>query len=211
MKEEKEGEFLNLSKIKNEGMNDNKKFYLTKFSCEVCKIQFPKAISLKNHKLKIHDNRQFNCLNCGLQFLGLRRFNEHMRRYRSVSCKICGKDIQAKNFSRHFKLCAIKKEEVKLKTEEFSCNFCDYKSMHKRNLKLHSNNMHSKRFCTYCDKEFDNKGTLYKHNRKVHSKKKVPKIFRCKWENCTYSYKIAQNVRRHELTCSKSFEVVTWC
>ena len=210
MKEEKEGEFVNLSMIEDEENYDNKEFYLTKLSCEICKRQFSTTNGLKNHKL-IHYNRPFNCFNCGLQFLGLKRFSEHMRRYRSVNCNICGKNIQSKNFSRHYKSCAIKKEEVKPKREEFSCNFCDFKSMHKRNLKLHSDNMHSKRFCIYCDEEFDNKGTLYKHTRKVHKQKKDPKIFSCKWENCTYSSKNSSNVRSHEkFSCSKSFEVVTW-
>ena len=60
MMEEKEGEFLNLSKIEDEENYDNKEFYLTKLSCEICKRQFSTTNGLKNHKL-IHDSRPFTC------------------------------------------------------------------------------------------------------------------------------------------------------
>merc|ERR1712098_942953 len=98
------------------------------------------------------------------------------------------------------------------KMNELSCNFCDYKSMKKINMKRHAELKHIKRSCNDCHKEFDSLTILNKHIRQIHIKK-VPKLKNCKWEDCSYTTKINSNVRKHELICSRrpiELEVVSW-
>ena len=200
MKEERETE------VKDEKLD------LTNFICDICKRKFTNYRAFGNHKLK-HDTRTFTCLNCGIQLLGIKKFCDHMQRYKFVTCHICGKDIKSRKKYRHFKTCLIKKEKGKPKREELFCNFCNYKTMDSFNMKRHSN-LHIKKSCNDCHEEFDNQTLLKKHLRKVHMPKvtKIPKLIKCKWENCVYSSARPYQVKRHESTCSKgqTMEVVSW-
>ena len=207
------GEEQEAVSVKVEENKDEKyeKFHLSSLCCTICKNQFPNKKAFNNHKTNHHDDRTFTCLNCGKEFVGIKRFSDHMRSYQFVTCQNCGKDIKSKNKNKHLRLCLIKKEKVKTENiEELCCDFCDYKSIIKVNMKIHTERKHIKRSCGDCQKEFDGQAMLNKHIRQIHVKK-VPKLTKCKWDNCLYTTKITSNVRRHELYCSwRSRDVVTW-
>ena len=166
-----------------------------KWICSICNKELSQYGALYRHK-KIHLITNLECHICKKSLGNEITLKNHIQYVHSSNsheeCLICEKKILSYNFKKHFK---IHSNEKKL----HNCNFCDYSTAYKGNLKIHISRAHLKEAgqdcivpqfsCSKCSKFVRN---LEKHMRKVHNDEK----YSC--SECDYKANEKPSLTRHK-------------
>ena len=157
--------------------------------CENCDKTFTTSQSLRNHKLRQHENiKMFHCEACGISFKCRISYKRHM---------------VYKHNTNNFQV-----EMKKL----FKCEKCDKSFEFKTNLKRHENTVHGKTkpvICDICNKPmFDKKQFNSHQNSKEHlesSNAKNQHNFSCVFCKVTFHNQEELRKHLHDIGC-KSME-----
>ena len=159
--------------------------------CDICFVSCKSKASLRHHRQRTHDDREFSCETCGKTVTGLNKFMSHKKTHETFSCPNCNENISLPNKSRHLKGC-----------RSHECEICDFKTTTKDKLANHMKT-HNRKVCSICGYQARNQAILDIHRQKQHipsTKIKRPtEMFNCTW--CTYSSSKKFNVDRHENVC----------
>ena len=98
-----------------------------------------------------------------VEFDNWKKKANHVKVHRLAKCDKCGLYIPENSFSKH---------RAKCLKEMQSCELCDYKTVHKYDLKIHMKSHEKKTekekastMCPDCGKNFSNKANMKKHNK----------------------------------------------
>ncbi|XP_071445354.1 zinc finger protein ZFP2-like [Hetaerina americana] len=176
--------------------------------CEKCHRSFHLRSALVLHQ-RVHKGEEyFNCADCGKDFNSRRSYSKHLksvahgtRKEKNMAkidmfiCDVCGKICKEKYALSLHVIRVHSKEEPK------KCNFCDYRTTSKANLKRHME-FHTgdrKFICECCGASFYMLCTLKEHYLYVHSNERK---FQCSM--CSKSFKRKCGLNRHMLNHSES-------
>ena len=117
--------------------------------------------------------------------------SDHQNNHRVCLCDLCDRYFGHKSFSTHRKRCTNSPKDLLL------CNYCDYKSISKGNLKLHYKTHEDKKLfkCDKCSKVYQSEKRLTYHlgvNRCI----KVYKRLKREDQKCTYAPECSYTTRR---------------
>ena len=70
------------------------------FLCNICGFSAGSKGSLKSH-LRKHDDREYECENCGKKIIGYNNYNSHKMSHKKKPCPICWKPINANSIGSH--------------------------------------------------------------------------------------------------------------
>ena len=110
-----------------------------------------------------------------VEFDNWKKKANHVKIHRLAKCDKCGLYIPENSFSKH---------RAKCLKEMQSCALCDYKTVHKYDLKIHMKSHEKKEketattVCPDCGKNFSNKANLKKH-RKSHKSQQLEENQTC--------------------------------
>ena len=110
-----------------------------------------------------------------VEFDNWKKKANHVKIHRLAKCDKCGLYIPENSFSKH---------RAKCLKEMQSCELCDYKTVHKYDLKIHMKSHEKKEkekattVCPDCGKNFSNKANLKKH-RKLHKSQQLEEDQTC--------------------------------
>ena len=119
------------------------------------------------------------CEDCGEEFEGPKKLENHKRNHVFKLCKYCENGFPSLSLKHHIKTCSSNSEKT-----EFSCDQCDYKTTLRMNLVRHKKAKHVQKPviektkplipCIYCGLVFDSKSKV-KNHIKTHLVTKEPK------------------------------------
>ena len=191
---------LNLCERIENGVTD-KTLKCIELSCNVCDDKFRTDLKLKYHMELYHqvDNLPVNCgySRCKITSINIQKHREHREEAHGnrAPCNECGKLIRYDNLNAH-------QSKMHSNIRKWhSCDYCDYQSSQKNNLKTHLNkHKDSKSFqCKLCDKKFNWDSSLRSHMSAAHGK--IIRNYIC--EVCTHSFKDKSNLAQHMGLISK--------
>ena len=134
------------------------------FLCNECGKSFEDEIGFVLHETRTHDNRTFPCEKCSETLVGYSKYNNHMRKHKSVEakakaprkCDSCPYETtNPSNLSRHVTL--VHKEKQKRKNNPKECNDCGKVFSQKYALDKHAKIHQKNEFqgtCKDCDSNF---------------------------------------------------------
>ena len=168
--------------------------------CAVCGKTFPKP-SLRRHQ-QTHSKASFQCENCGLEVVGSRSYQTHLRSHQSklgedqkteYKCGVCGL-VLGTEYLR-------KKHRYKAHThnyEKFFCPVCGKKFYYSSQLKRHvvSHGESKDIGCDQCQKKFKSLLNLKRHQQ-VHQPDSV-KRYKCSYSaDCTRAFSNSESLHSH--------------
>lgn len=179
----------------------------TTFKCYLCNERFHQRKLKYEHLENVHSNDEFKCRVCKHKSQTARGMDNHIMLHEnpellSHMCHICSKNYQkACELRRHIKLSHSDKSK---RISKFFCDFCDFKTFSKMNVKRHLRTIHLKikAFqCQFCpDKKYTSKVTLDQHMITKHGQE-TDYICRC----CGRKFPTMSFLRSHmKSTCSGS-------
>ena len=119
----------------------------TSFRCYLCNANFHSRKLKHEHLENSHGNDEFKCLKCRHKSQTARGHDNHLMLHEnpellSHMCHICSKNYQkACELRRHIKLSHSDKSK---RISKFFCDFCDFKTFSKMNVKRHLRTIHLK-------------------------------------------------------------------
>ncbi|XP_070545985.1 zinc finger protein 431-like [Ptychodera flava] len=136
--------------------------------CQYCSVWFPFKL-WQQHLLDEHvaELTIYECYVCEKQFLKYMELSCHLQIHepeKTYMCDICGRTLKTENSLATHKLIHEEKK--------FKCDYCDYKSVRKRDLTGHMQRHidKSKLQCKECGKEVLSTNSLRKHIQRFHIK-----------------------------------------
>ena len=179
----------------------------TSFRCYLCNETFQQRKLKYEHLENVHSNDEFKCRVCKHKSQTARGMDNHIMLHEnpellSHMCHICSKNYQkACELRRHIKLSHSDKS---MRISKFFCDFCEFKTFSKMNVKRHLRTIHLKikAFqCQFCpDKKYTSKVTLDQHMITKHGQE-TDYICRC----CGRKFPTMSFLRSHmKSTCSGS-------
>lgn len=177
------------------------------FKCYLCNEVFYQRKMKSEHLEEVHSHDEFKCRICKHKSQTARGMDNHVMLHEnpellSHMCHICSKNYQkACELRRHIKLSHSDKSK---RISKFFCDFCDFKTFSKMNVKRHLRTIHLKikAFqCQFCpDKKYTSKVTLDQHMITKHGQE-TDYICRC----CGRKFPTMSFLRSHmKSTCSGS-------
>lgn len=177
------------------------------FKCYLCKEVFSQRKLKYEHLESKHSNDEFKCRICKHKSQTARGMDNHVMLHEnpellSHMCHICSKNYQkACELRRHIKLSHSDKS---MRVSKFFCDFCDFKTFSKMNVKRHLRTIHLKIkafVCQFCpDKKYTSKVTLDQHMITKHGQE-TDYVCRC----CGRKFPTMSFLRSHmKSTCSGS-------
>lgn len=153
---------------------------ITSFKCYLCnEIFFLRKLKYE-HLEQVHSSDEFKCKICKHKSQTARGIDNHLMLHEnpellSHMCHICSKNYQkACELRRHIKLSHSDKSA---RVSKFFCDFCDFRTFSKMNVKRHLRTIHLKikAFqCQFCpDKKYTSKVTLDQHMITKHGQETV--------------------------------------
>ncbi|XP_076272053.1 zinc finger protein 639-like isoform X1 [Rhynchophorus ferrugineus] len=201
--------------------------------CYVCGKNLKCARILKRHLRNLHkigytklisketpssSPLEYQCSECGKQFLDRQKYMSHFNNHRKEECPICKQTVSRFNYTKHVRLHSEGPENCRLcgvtcknseslrghmyythSTKEYTCSTCDkcfksnfYRKMH---IKLHHTGERN-HICDYCGKGFITLHHLKSHIKIHHSQSKPYTCISC--DKCFTNIKaLLQHERRH--------------
>ena len=151
-----------------------------KHFCEQCNKGFIYQHSLNRHKLSHNERIKHVCDICGVEYLSIQNFKEHMlfkhnsKDASDLVCEICG-------FSTISRLKLTVHIHAKHATGKHKqCLYCDFKTPWIQKLQIHIDVKHpdqgdKKFFCDHCPRSFIFEASLKKHMNKIRARAIEPK------------------------------------
>ena len=133
--------------------------------CDKCDRVFKSPGTLKDHKEGMHEEKRFECQNCGSRLYNTSMLNYHMKNDcgRTFKCSECDHESATKR---------LLKSHMSDKHEgnKFPCILCDYKTARKENMKVHMQALHDNvvHNCQLCDYKTSTERNLRLHNKSKH-------------------------------------------
>lgn len=147
-------------KLKQSSSRTKKEPLASSFKCYLCNKMFYQRKLKHEHLDNVHSSDEFKCRVCKHKSQTARGMDNHMMIHEnpellSHMCHICSKNYQkACELRRHIKLSHSDKS---LRLSKFFCDFCDFKTFSKMNVKRHLRTIHLKikAFqCQFCPGKF---------------------------------------------------------
>ena len=142
----------------------------TTFKCYLCNVIFHQRKLKYEHLESVHAQDVFKCKMCHHKSQTPRGHDNHLMLHENPDllkemCHICSKNYQkACELRRHIKLSHSDKSQ---RVSKFFCDYCEFKTFSKMNVKRHLRTIHLKikAFqCKFCpDKKYTSKVTLDQH------------------------------------------------
>ncbi|CAL4146166.1 unnamed protein product [Meganyctiphanes norvegica] len=173
--------------------DDNKRRYIHKIVCTICKKRFYRRVFLIEH-MREHgcEPIPFECMKCNKMFNSAKDLLEHKKTHleqKSFDCDKCGEIFTCTTYLTKHKFQAHREKQ-------YSCNECDYKCSTKYKLGEHMRVRHLPKEllphgCDICDYR-----TLYSKSLKEHMMRhKEIKPFIC--ETCGFSFVTNTQLKSH--------------
>lgn len=177
--------------------------------CNLCGKTLLSKITLRNHMLSHSNGRNFECPECGKQFVRKDYLAAHIRtchnsnRETKYRCNECDKTFYTKvGFDQH--------TLIHIGTKSFECIVCKRLFYTMNQLKKHTKEVHLKLYkksklvhaCSQCDKIFTTRYFL-----KAHSYKHTEQIFEC--DQCKKIYSTPDLLKRHKQNMHNGIDSVT--
>ena len=115
----------------------------TKYKCDVCEYSTTNKSHLATHIKSIHLKEKFDCKLCDYKATRkdhLRIHFTNVHRTNIIICQICNKRLKNGSLS----LASHTKKFHSEQTPLYSCQMCPYQTIHRENLKTHTENVHQK-------------------------------------------------------------------
>lgn len=140
------------------------------YACEICKFKCKSKQALKHHRLRKHDNSeyQFTCDKCSKQFKIKTDLTTHIKYHHTdhppLICEVCGESFKASvSMSAH-------KRKHRKDLRKFTCEICQCRFKSEHNLNNHLL-LHEKGItCNECGMKFDTTKRLSYHKKVKHKK-----------------------------------------
>lgn len=145
--EERQNSSKRLYKYKPSTSRSKRESPPTSIKCYLCREVFFQRKLKYEHLERTHSNDEFKCRICKHKSQTARGMDNHMMLHEnpellSHMCHICSKNYQkACELRRHIKLSHSDKT---LRESKFFCDFCDFKTFSKMNVKRHLRTIHLK-------------------------------------------------------------------
>ena len=178
------------------------KNHKSKIFCEVCGELTAPGSSFKMHMMKHEDVNRCAVEGCGLNLKSEDDLKNHMNSVHGFDelkappgykiCPFCAKILSARAIYKHvsYNFCSIsfpaftkfllqlRAHKNKLSNNFFQCDFCEYKTFNKLNIKAHMFKHKSKTSlkeikCGSCDKIFYQRANMISHERNMHGDNKA--------------------------------------
>ena len=166
-------------------------------NCEICNAKIRQS-SLKQHILKAHDEKKFECGICNFRtadkrYLKIHISSQHLNGIADLyNCPICEKTFTLKgSLPKHIKI--VHGEQI---TKDLKCHICEFSTSNTGNLNQHIKTVHVRAFdnqCPFdkCTSKFNTKEALKRHKAAAHDGLK----FNC--QSCTYKTTQEGHLRTH--------------
>ena len=168
------------------------------YTCDLCDFQTKRHLFLLRHQKRVHSNRDYSCSLCHATFALEVDCKQHIRLIhgeatglrQTVTCRICGKEMQQKNLENHIR-------HVHENTKDQRCSICRKSFVNKYTLKCHMQThkpLHERQYkfqCKLCNARFNNKSMFNDHTN-IHTNKR-PHV--C--EDCGKSFRQASVLHKH--------------
>ncbi|XP_057663618.1 zinc finger protein 11-like [Diorhabda carinulata] len=181
---------------------------LKKYKCEECPYKTMWKRDLERHVVK-HNQIAFSCEQCIFSTKHQRYLKQHIIRIHGTKDNSSGETYYCANcsYSTKNKRCLIPHMITHRKVEDvvwYKCQFCKYKSIWKRSLRVHEV-IHLKKFkCNQCDFE-----TTLKRFLKEHLRGHLPiTLYSC--ETCDFTTHVKQTMNNHNNKHKKPEELQTY-
>lgn len=177
------------------------------FQCQHCVFSFKRELTLLNHQVNKHPET--------FTSEEIQEIKKRTRFSKFRICPECGKSVE--KLSLHIKT------HHKGKVKEFFCDYCDYGTHVKDNLRHHIATHVDNFICSFCGKNYARKDSLDKHLKEKHIKtddvfecdrcgqlfntrrrlnnhkrRYVASEFTCDYENCSRSFSNLERLQAHQ-------------